>query len=261
MCSACRARIRQRFTMRSPLRPEIETILVRNEQAGAFMADGYARVTGKPGYICTTAGPGATNALTGIAEAWADSTPVVLLAGQVNADRLDIECGAYHEIDLDAIFRPATKFSDRPRCRTHRGTLRPSLHGGDDPTPPTGRLDLAQDLMRSEIQTTSQTLRPRRANPPARPNGPRPRRGVAFERGETDLARRWQSIFGGRGGRDSHSRRSSPRGPDRHNIEWKRSDRSARFDFNGTRAIAPGAGPSCRTPTRCSRSAAGLLKS
>jgi acetolactate synthase I/II/III large subunit len=88
----------------------IETVLVRNEQAGAFMADGYARVTGRPGVICTTAGPGATNALTGIAEAWADSMPMLLLAGQVNHDRLHEECGNYHEIDLEGIFRPCTRF-------------------------------------------------------------------------------------------------------------------------------------------------------
>src|ERR1700741_3505090 len=62
----------------------IRTILVRNEQAGAFAADGFARVTGQPGVICTTAGPGATNALTGIAEAYGDSVPVLLVTGQVN---------------------------------------------------------------------------------------------------------------------------------------------------------------------------------
>lgn len=89
---------------------KIRTILIRNEQAGAFAADGYARVTGQPGVICTTAGPGATNALTGIAEAWADSMPVLLLTGQVNHDRLHQECGNYHEIDLEGIFRPCTKY-------------------------------------------------------------------------------------------------------------------------------------------------------
>lgn len=88
----------------------IRTILIRNEQAGAFAADGYARVTGKPGVICTTAGPGATNALTGIAEAWGDSTPVLLVTGQVNHDRLHQECGNYHEIDLEGILRPCTKY-------------------------------------------------------------------------------------------------------------------------------------------------------
>jgi acetolactate synthase I/II/III large subunit len=89
---------------------KIRTILIRNEQAGAFAADGYARVTGQPGIICTTAGPGATNALSGIAEAWADSMPVLLISGQVNHDRLHEECGNYHEIDLEGIFRPCTKF-------------------------------------------------------------------------------------------------------------------------------------------------------
>jgi thiamine pyrophosphate-dependent acetolactate synthase large subunit-like protein len=89
----------------------IATILCRNEQAGAFMADGYARVTGSPGVVCTTAGPGATNALTGIAEAYADSVPTLLLAGQVNHDRLHEECGRYHEIDLERIFRPCTRFA------------------------------------------------------------------------------------------------------------------------------------------------------
>src|SRR5271155_3188665 len=88
----------------------IGTTLIRNEQAGAFMADGYARVTARPGVVCTTAGPGATNALTGVAEAWADSVPVLLIAGQVNAGDLDRERGNYHEIDLEAIFRPVTKW-------------------------------------------------------------------------------------------------------------------------------------------------------
>ena len=90
---------------------KIRTILIRNEQAGAYAADGYARVTGRPGIICTTAGPGATNALSGVAEAWADSMPVLLLTGQVNHDRLHLECGNYHEIDLEGIFRPCTAFA------------------------------------------------------------------------------------------------------------------------------------------------------
>src|SRR5436190_19102820 len=65
---------------------KIRTILTRNEQAGAFAADGYARVTGQPGVVCTTAGPGATNPLTGIADAWGDTQPVLLVTGQVNHD-------------------------------------------------------------------------------------------------------------------------------------------------------------------------------
>ena len=91
---------------------KFRTILCRNEQAGAFMADGYARVTGQPGVVCTTAGPGATNALTGIAEAYGDSVPVLLIAGQVNHDRVGKETGSYHEIDLESIFRPCTLYTD-----------------------------------------------------------------------------------------------------------------------------------------------------
>ena len=88
----------------------IATVLIRNEQAGAFAADGYARVSGRPGVICTTAGPGATNAVSGIAEAWADSVPLLLLAGQVNLSRMHQECGAYHEVDLERIFGPVTRW-------------------------------------------------------------------------------------------------------------------------------------------------------
>src|SRR3954467_9786469 len=89
---------------------KIATILVRNEQAGAFAAGGYARVAGRPGVVCTTAGPGATNALTGIAEAWADSIPVLLISGPVNAADLDREGGNYPATDLEAVFRPVTKW-------------------------------------------------------------------------------------------------------------------------------------------------------
>jgi len=90
----------------------IRTILCRNEQAGAFMADGYARVTGWPGVVCTTAGPGATNALTGIAEAYGDSVPVLLISGHVNHDKVGKETGSYHEGDLEGILRPCTIYCD-----------------------------------------------------------------------------------------------------------------------------------------------------
>jgi acetolactate synthase-1/2/3 large subunit len=129
----------------------IATVLARNEQAGAFMADGYARVAGRPGVICTTAGPGATNALTGVAEAWADSIPTLLISGQVNAGDLERECGNYHEIDLEAIFRPVTKW-----CGTVRRSEQvPEMVGRAFQAMTTGRprpaaLFLPQDLMRNE---------------------------------------------------------------------------------------------------------------
>lgn len=93
----------------------IKTVLCRNEQAAAFAADGFARVTGRPGVVCTTAGPGATNALTGVGEAWSDSVPILLVAGQVNSDRIHQECGRYHEIDLEGIFKLCTKWCGTAR--------------------------------------------------------------------------------------------------------------------------------------------------
>jgi thiamine pyrophosphate-dependent acetolactate synthase large subunit-like protein len=128
----------------------IGTTLIRNEQAGAFAADGYARVTGQPGVICTTAGPGATNALTGVAECWADSIPVLLLAGQVNSEALDRECGNYHEIDLESIFRPVTqccgtvrRLADIPGCL---GRAFQAMTWG---RPRPAAVFLPQDLMRA----------------------------------------------------------------------------------------------------------------
>ena len=65
---------------------EIEHILVRHEQAATHMADGYARATGRPGVVLVTSGPGATNAITGIATAYMDSTPIVVISGHVPND-------------------------------------------------------------------------------------------------------------------------------------------------------------------------------
>ena len=61
----------------------IQHVLVRHEQAATHMADGYARATGRPGVVFVTSGPGATNAVTGIATAYMDSIPMVVISGQV----------------------------------------------------------------------------------------------------------------------------------------------------------------------------------
>lgn len=129
----------------------IHTILARNEQAGAFMADGYARVTGQPGVICTTAGPGATNALTGIAEAWGDTQPVLLVTGQVNSDRMHQECGNYHEIDLESIFRPCTKYVATATAHEQLpGMVAQAWHAMTTGRPRPAALILPQDLMAKE---------------------------------------------------------------------------------------------------------------
>ena len=77
---------------------KIRTILPRHEQAGAFAAEGYARATGRAGLCMATSGPGATNLVTGIADAWMDSTPLVALTGQV--PQAMIGKGAFQETDF-----------------------------------------------------------------------------------------------------------------------------------------------------------------
>ena len=87
----------------------IEHILVRHEQAATHMADGYARSTGKPGVVLVTSGPGATNAVTGIATAYMDSTPIVVISGQVASEFIGSD--AFQETDMVGVSRPVVKHS------------------------------------------------------------------------------------------------------------------------------------------------------
>ncbi len=92
-----------------PQYPQIRHILVRHEQGAAHAADGYARATGKVGVCMATSGPGATNLVTGIANAYLDSVPIVALTGQVA--RPFIGKDAFQEIDISGIALPITKHS------------------------------------------------------------------------------------------------------------------------------------------------------
>jgi len=87
----------------------VEHILVRHEQAATHMADGYARSTGKPGVVLVTSGPGATNAITGIATAYMDSIPLIVISGQVPTDLIGTD--AFQETDMVGISRPVVKHS------------------------------------------------------------------------------------------------------------------------------------------------------
>lgn len=88
---------------------KVEHVLVRHEQAATHAADGYARATGKPGVVLVTSGPGATNAITGIATAYMDSIPMVVISGQVT--RAAIGSDAFQETDMIGISRPIVKHS------------------------------------------------------------------------------------------------------------------------------------------------------
>ncbi len=88
---------------------KINHILVRHEQGAVHAAEGYARTTGKVGVCMATAGPGATNFVTGIADAMMDSTPIVCITAQVNADKLGTNF--FQEADMISITLPITKWS------------------------------------------------------------------------------------------------------------------------------------------------------
>ncbi|NIM27721.1 MAG: acetolactate synthase 3 large subunit [Gammaproteobacteria bacterium] len=88
-------------------RDKIKHILVRHEQGATHMADGYARATGKTGVVLVTSGPGATNAVTGIATAHMDSIPMVVLTGQVPTPAIGSD--AFQEVDCIGITRPCVK--------------------------------------------------------------------------------------------------------------------------------------------------------
>ncbi|NES71665.1 MAG: acetolactate synthase large subunit, partial [Okeania sp. SIO2D1] len=87
----------------------IKFITTRHEQGAAFMADVYGRLTGKAGVCLSTLGPGATNLMTGVADANLDGAPLVAITGQVGTDRMHIESHQY--LDLVAMFSPVTKWN------------------------------------------------------------------------------------------------------------------------------------------------------
>ena len=87
----------------------IEHILVRHEQAATHMADAYARSTGRPGVVLVTSGPGATNAITGIATAYMDSIPLVVISAQVTNELIGTD--AFQETDMVGVSRPVVKHS------------------------------------------------------------------------------------------------------------------------------------------------------
>ena len=90
-------------------RDKLNHILVRHEQGAAHAAQGFARVSGEDGVCLVTSGPGATNTITGVADAMIDSTPIVVIAGQVGASLLGTD--AFQEVDLVGITQPISKWS------------------------------------------------------------------------------------------------------------------------------------------------------
>src|SRR5436190_13435176 len=105
------------------MQDRLRHILARHEQGAVHMAEGYAKATGRVGVVLVTSGPGVTNAVTGIANAFMDSTPLVVITGQV--PRKMIGTDAFQEVDTVGITRPCTKYNYLVR---HAGELAEVAH-------------------------------------------------------------------------------------------------------------------------------------
>ncbi|MBS7654246.1 thiamine pyrophosphate-binding protein [Candidatus Bathyarchaeota archaeon] len=135
----------------------IRHILVRHEQSASYMADAYAKFTGKPGVCDGTGGPGATNLLTGVATAWTDSSPVIVFTGQQPMDYLGR--GAFQELDHVALFSPITKWSTRlikpdKAIETLREAFKTATWGRPGPA----HIDLPYDVQNQPTEYSDEVL-------------------------------------------------------------------------------------------------------
>ena len=134
-------------------RRKIKNILVRHEQGAIHAADGYARVSGKVGVCLVTSGPGATNTVTGIANAFMDSIPVVVLTGQVATSLIGGD--AFQEVDITGITRPCTKHNFLVRRIDDLGrTVREAFDIARGGRPGPVLIDIPKDITRSLIEDT-----------------------------------------------------------------------------------------------------------
>ncbi|MFB6277840.1 MAG: acetolactate synthase large subunit [Halothece sp.] len=123
----------------------IQFITVRHEQGAAFMADVYGRLTGKAGVCLSTLGPGATNLMTGVADANLDGAPLIAITGQVGTDRMHIESHQY--LDLVAMFAPVTKWNKQiVRPNTTPELLRRAFKFAQQEKPGAVHIDLPENI-------------------------------------------------------------------------------------------------------------------
>jgi acetolactate synthase I/II/III large subunit len=126
-------------------RHNLRHILARHEQGAVHMAEGYAKATGRVGVVLVTSGPGATNAVTGIANAFMDSTPLVVITGQV--PRKMIGTDAFQEVDTVGITRPCTKYNYMVRETTELAeVVREAFHIASTGRPGPVVIDIPKDV-------------------------------------------------------------------------------------------------------------------
>ncbi len=130
---------------------EIEFVLCRHEQSAAFIADTYGRLTGQAGVCLGTLGPGATNLVTGVADANMDRSPVVVITGQAGTDRMHKE--SHQHMDVVAMFRPITKWAQTVQ---HTSTIpeivRKAFKTAEAEKPGAVLIELPEDIAASDAQ-------------------------------------------------------------------------------------------------------------
>ena len=153
-----------------PRHPELKHILVRHEQGAVHAADGYARASGKVGVCLVTSGPGATNTVTGIATAYCDSIPLVVLTGQVPTKLIGND--AFQEVDIVGITRPCTKHNFLVKdIRKLAKTIRQAFYLARSGRPGPVLVDLPKDVMQAHAEFVwPEDIYMRSYNPTYKPN-------------------------------------------------------------------------------------------
>ena len=130
---------------------QIKHVLVRHEQAATHMADGYARATGKPGVVLVCSGPGATNTITGIATAYMDSIPMIVISGNVPNSLIGND--AFQECDIVGVTRPVVKHSFLvKKAEDIPETIKKAFYISTTGRPGPVVIDLPKDVMNPQIK-------------------------------------------------------------------------------------------------------------
>jgi acetolactate synthase-1/2/3 large subunit len=168
----------------------VRHVLVRHEQGAAFMADGYARSSGRTGVCVTTAGPGATNTATAVAEACSDCVPLVVLSAQIDTHMLGK--GAYHDVDLASVFRPITKWqAHAQRCEQIPALMAQAFCAAQSPPPGPVHVELPHDVLGAEADVA--------IDPPIPPATPEPDAAAVARAAEMLRAARTPLLLAGGG--------------------------------------------------------------
>ena len=136
--------------------PSIRVVTTRDERGAGHMADGYGRATGRPGICLTVPGPGVTNVLTAIGEAFADSSPVLLLASQLPSTTVVRDREDFHQLrQSEAVLASVTQWGVRPgRAEEIAGSVDEAFERFETGRPRPCYLDLPMDLLNAEVEST-----------------------------------------------------------------------------------------------------------